>query len=49
MIEVFVNERYSLVARLPARRCARRLTMRSDGMGASVQTVRISALKWANP
>jgi hypothetical protein len=49
MVEVFVNNRYSLVARLPAREGARRLTVHSDGTGASVSMARIGTLGRASP
>jgi len=47
VVEVFVNDRYSLVARLPAREGERRLAVRGDGAGASVGAARVSALAWA--
>ena len=45
MVEVFVNGRHSLVARVPVRTTPRRLSMQSDGSGAKVSAMRISALK----
>jgi sucrose-6-phosphate hydrolase SacC (GH32 family) len=44
IVEVFVNDRHCLVARLPTRQGDRRLTLRSEGTEASVRAVRISAL-----
>jgi hypothetical protein len=49
MVEAFVDERHSLVARLPARPGPRRLTIRGDGKGAGVSAMRISALRWPDP
>jgi hypothetical protein len=45
MVEVFVNDRHSLAARLPARQGSRLLTVRSEGIGASVRAARISTLE----
>jgi sucrose-6-phosphate hydrolase SacC (GH32 family) len=44
IVEVFVNDRHSLVARLPAREGARRLTVRGEGAGASVGDARTGAI-----
>lgn len=49
MVEVFVNDRYSLVARLPAREGMCRLAVRGEGSGASVGDARVSTLAWAKP
>ena len=49
MVEVFVNDHHALAARLPARQGVCRLTVRSEGIGASVRAVRISPLEWADP
>jgi hypothetical protein len=46
--EVFVDDRCSLVARLPVFPGKRRLAIRSDGKRASISRMRISAPEWAN-
>lgn len=44
MIELFVDDRHSLVARVPQRTHAGRLSIESDGAGAKVSKMRISAI-----
>lgn len=44
MVEVFVDNRYALAARLPARRGLRSITVRSEGAGADARALRVSKL-----
>jgi len=44
IVEVFVDDRYALAARLPARPGDRRLSVHGAGEGASVVSFRISPL-----
>lgn len=47
MVEVFVRDRYAVVARLPAREGRRRLTVQGEGVGGSFRDVRTCVLKEA--